>query len=248
MEILAGRNSVYEALRAARRPVRRVLVARGARERGTLAELLSLATEHGVPIDYVDRSELDRAAGGLYHQGVVAQAAEYPYATIDEMLLLANQRQEQPLLLALDGVQDPQNVGTLLRTAEAVGVHGVLLPQRRSAHVTPAVSRASAGAVEHLRIALVTNLVRALQELQDAGVWAVGVEAHPAAIDYASADLNLPLVLVLGGEGEGMHRLVAERCDLLIRLPMYGRINSLNVAVAGSIALYQAALARRPHP
>jgi len=245
VEILAGRNSVYEALRAARRPMHRVLVARGAQERGTLAALLSAAGDRGVPVEYVDRAQLDRAARDLHHQGVIAEAGEYPYGSMTEMLLFARQRQEQPLLLALDGVQDPQNVGTLLRTAEAVGVHGVLLPERRTAHITPAVSRASAGAVEHLCIGLVTNLVRALEELKASGVWVVGVEAHRAAVHYALANLDMPLVLVLGSEGEGMHRLVAEHCDVLVSLPMYGQINSLNVAVAGSILLYQARLARQ---
>jgi len=136
-------------------------------------------------------------------------------------------------------------VGTLLRTAEAVGAHGVLLPQRRAVHITPAVSRASAGAVEHLRIAIVPNMVRAIQDLKGQGVWAVGVEDHPAAQDYDRVDLDMAVVLVLGGEDAGLHRLAAERCDLLVRLPMRGQINSLNVAVAGSLMLYQAWQARR---
>jgi 23S rRNA (guanosine2251-2'-O)-methyltransferase len=245
MELLAGRNSVHEALRAGRRQIRRVLVAQGAQERGTLADLVAAAAARRVPVEYVDRGQLDRAAGDLHHQGVLAEVTPYPYVDLSEMVLLAQQRQEHPFLLALDAVQDPQNVGTLLRTAEVVGVHGVLLPSRRAAHITPAVSRASAGAVEHLLVGQVTNLVRALDDLKSAGVWVVGVEAHPQAVDYASADLNMPLVLVLGSEGAGMHRLVAEHCDLLLQLPMRGQINSLNVAVAGSVLLYHAWMARR---
>ena len=156
-----------------------MLVAQGAQERGTLAELIAAAADRRVPVEYVDRGQLDRSAGDQHHQGVVAEATPYPYADMDDLLLLAQRRQEQPLLLALDGVQDPQNVGTLLRTAEVVGVHGVLLPGRRAAHITPAVSRASAGAVEHLLVSEVTNLVRALDDLKSAGIWVVGVEAHP---------------------------------------------------------------------
>lgn len=245
MEILAGRNSVYEALRAGRRRVQRILVARGAQERGTLADLLAEAATQRVTVEQVDRGQLDRVAGDLHHQGVVAEATPYPYAEVADLLRLAQRRSEPPLLLALDAVQDPQNVGTLLRTAEVVGAHGVLLPGRRAAQITPAVSRASAGAVEHLLIAQVTNLVRALDELKEAGLWVVGVEAHPDASDIAHVNLNMPLALVLGSEGSGMHRLVAEHCDLLVQLPMRGQISSLNVAVAGSILLYQAWLARR---
>lgn len=202
MEVLAGRNSVYEALRAGRRQVHRVLVARGAQERETLADLLALAAERGLPVSYVDRAQLDRAAGALHHQGVIAEGEGYPYVSAADMLALAGERQEPPLLLALDGVQDPQNVGTLLRTAEAVGVHGVLLPQRRAAHITPAVSRASAGAVEHLYIAIVPNMVRAIEGLKGAGVWAVGVEDHPDAQDYGMVDLDMALVLVLGAKAK----------------------------------------------
>jgi len=245
VDVLAGRNAVYEALRAGRRRLYRVLVARGAQERGTLADLLTLAVAHEVPVSYVERNQLDRLAGALNHQGVVAESDGYPYASTSDMLALAEERTEPPLLLALDGVQDPQNVGTLLRTAEAVGAHGVLLPQRRAVHITPAVSRASAGAVEHLRIAIVPNMVRAIQDLKGQGVWAVGVEDHPAAQDYDRVDLDMAVVLVLGGEDAGLHRLAAERCDLLVRLPMRGQINSLNVAVAGSLMLYQAWQARR---
>jgi 23S rRNA (guanosine2251-2'-O)-methyltransferase len=142
--------------------------------------------------------------------------------------------------LALDSLQDPQNVGSLLRTAEAVGVHGVIVPERRAVGVTPAVSRASAGAVEHLLVAQVTNLARVLEELKGRGVWVVGVEDVPAAQDYRDVDLDMPLVLVVGGEGPGMRRLVMGTCDLLLRIPMRGHVGSLNVSVAGSIVLYQA--------
>ena len=193
-----------------------------------------------MPVVSVSRAELNRLGGPLTHQGVAAQVSAYPYADLDDALGRAEERGEAPFLLALDSVQDPQNVGSLLRTAEAVGVHGVIVPERRAAGVTPAVSRASAGAVEHLLVAQVTNLVRALEELKGRGVWVVGVEDVPTAEDYRRVDLNMPLVLVVGGEGPGMRRLVLETCDLVVRIPMRGRVGSLNVSVAGSIVLYQA--------
>jgi 23S rRNA (guanosine2251-2'-O)-methyltransferase len=243
-EALAGRNAVREALVAGRRQIRRVLLAESAVDKAILDDIQSLCRQRGVPLVRAQRDELDRLAQDVRHQGVVAEASPYPYASVDDLLALAHERGEPPFLLALDLLQDPQNVGSLLRTAEAVGVHGIVLPERRSVEITPAVSRASAGAVEHLRVALVTNLVRALGELKEAGVWVVGVEDTTAAQDYATADLDRPLVLVLGGEGEGMRRLVLEACDLVLRIPMRGRINSLNVAVAGSLLLYRAWQAR----
>ena len=245
MEILTGRNSVREALLARRRDVRRVVLAEGVVQKGTITQILQLCDELRVPVSRANRRELDRLGGDPKHQGIAAQVSSYPYVSLATVLALAHQREELPFLLALDLVQDPQNVGSLLRTAEAVEVHGVLLPARRSAQITPAVSRASAGAVEHLLVCSVTNLVRALRDLKSRGIWAVGVEDHPSAKDYRLADLDLPLVLVLGSEGRGMRRLVAQECDLLLRIPMRGRINSLNVTVAGSILLYQAWNARQ---
>jgi 23S rRNA (guanosine2251-2'-O)-methyltransferase len=244
-EILAGRNPIHEALVAQRRRVYTVICAEGADEKGTLAEILRLCRDRGIPIITAKRQELDRLSDALSHQGVLAEVSPYPYATLDDLLAAAARRGEAPFLLALDGLQDPQNVGTLLRTAEAVGVHGVILLERRAVDITPAVSRASAGAVEHLLVAKVTNLVQTFEALKRAGVWIVGVEDHPHAQDYRQVDLNMPLALVVGSEGEGMRRLTAERCDLLVRLPMRGKIGSLNVAVAGSIVLYQAWAARQ---
>jgi len=239
-EVLVGRNAVREALLARRRRVHRVLLADGVQDHGPVEELVELCAEASVPVVSVSRAELNRLGGPLTHQGVAAQVSAYPYADLDDALGRAEERGEAPFLLALDSVQDPQNVGSLLRTAEAVGVHGVIVPERRAAGVTPAVSRASAGAVEHLLVAQVTNLVRALEELKGRGVWVVGVEDVPTAEDYRRVDLNMPLVLVVGGEGPGMRRLVLETCDLVVRIPMRGRVGSLNVSVAGSIVLYQA--------
>jgi 23S rRNA (guanosine2251-2'-O)-methyltransferase len=241
MEILVGRNSVREALIAGRRQISKILLAEGVAERGTIADILQLSQQSGIPVSRVRRRELDRVGDNAQHQGVAAQVSFYPYVEYGDLLGKAG---ELPFLLALDSLQDPQNVGSLLRTAEAVGVHGVILPKRRSAQVTPAVSRASAGAVEHLSVAQVVNLARTLDDLKAGGVWVVGLESHPEAKDYRTVDLNMPLVLVVGSEGRGLRRLVAERCDWLLRVPMRGRINSLNVSVAGSLALYQAWTAR----
>ena len=246
METLAGRNSVREALRAGRRRVERVLLADGVETKGPIAEILALCHASAVPVSHTPRGNLDRLAGTLEHQGVIAQVTDYPYVTLDDTLALSETRGEPPFLLALDALQDPQNVGSLLRTAEAVGVHGLVLPRRRAVAVTPAVSRASAGAVEHLSVAQVTNLTRTLVALKEEDVWVVGLEDDPRAQDYRRADLDMSLVLVVGSEGEGMHRLIRDTCDLLIRLPMRGQINSLNAAAAGSIALYAAWAARQP--
>jgi rRNA methylases len=168
------------------------------------------------------------------------EAGPYPYVDLDTCLNAATERREAALLLLLDHLQDPQNIGTLLRTAEAVGCHGVAIPGRRAAEITPAVVNASSGAVEHLRVAMVSNLNQTIEELQRAGVWVVGLEQDDQAQDIDAVDLDLPLALVIGAEGTGIARLVRERCDFLVRLPIIGQVGSLNAAIAGSIAIYYA--------
>ncbi|OGO06259.1 MAG: 23S rRNA (guanosine(2251)-2'-O)-methyltransferase RlmB [Chloroflexi bacterium RBG_13_56_8] len=244
-EILTGRNPVREALLARRRRIHRVMLAEGVREREPIQHILALCHELDIPTTRVQRSDLDQLSGTSSHQGVIAQVSPYPYVGISDILSFAQERGEPPFLLALDCLQDPQNVGALLRTAEAVGMHGVILLTHRAVGITPAVSHASAGAAEHLLVATVTNLARTLEEFKAKGLWVVGVEDHPLAQDYRYADLNMPLVLVLGSEGQGMRRLIAEKCDLLLRIPMKGRIGSLNVSVAGSILMYHAWNARQ---
>ena len=244
-EYLVGRNAVREVLRAGRRQVSRVLVAEGVAERGIVAEITALARAAGVTVAPTRREELDRLGGELVHQGVAAQVSPFPYVSLEELLAVPTQRNEAAFFLALDSIQDAGNLGALLRTAEAAGIHGIILPERRAAGITPAVSRASAGAAEHLVVAQVTNLVRTLRDLQAEGVWIVGGEDHPRAVDYRQPELNLPVTLVLGSEGQGMRRLVAETCDLLVRLPMCGRVGSLNVSVAGGILIYHLLAARQ---
>lgn len=239
-EWLYGRNAVREALRAQRRRTHRLMISAGAQEVGTLAEIIKLAGQRNLTVERVERQVLDRQFREVNHQGVGLEAGAYPYAEIDECLALAEERHEPALLLLLDHLQDPQNVGTLLRTAEVVGVHGVVLPGRRAAEITPAVVNTSSGATEHLRIVVVGNLAQTIAELQRQGIWVVGLEHDETAEDLDQADLNLPLALVVGAEGTGLARLTRERCDFLVRLAMRGQIASLNAAVAGSIALYNA--------
>lgn len=232
-----GRNAVYETLRAGRRDLFRLRVAQGAQEKGRLAEILSLAAQRKIPLERPPRQVLDSLGEG--HQGVAVEASAYPYSGLPDILELAQERGEPPFLLILDTLQDPQNLGTLLRTAEIVGVHGVLLPFRHTATVTPAVVNASSGASEHLLVAQL-NLAQAIEELKQQGVWVVGLEGSSHAQPPDRVRLDGPLGLVVGSEGEGMRPLVRQRCDLLLRLPMRGQIESLNAAVAGSIALYLA--------
>lgn len=239
-ELLYGRNAVREALRARRRALRRLVISRSVQESGIIADIIRLAEQAGVPVERIERQALDRQLRDANHQGVMLETGPYPYVELDECLQAAADRREPALLLLLDHLQDPQNIGTLLRTAEAVGCHGVVIPGRRAADITPAVVNASSGAVEHLRVAMVTNLAQTIEELQRTGIWVAGLEQDEAAKDIDTVDLDLPLALVIGAEGTGMARLVRERCDFLVRLPIVGQVGSLNAAVAGSIALYHA--------
>ena len=243
-EVLYGRNAVYESLRADRRQVYKLIVAQGARERGKLAEILVLARKRRVDVQQETRQRLDRLAATDRHQGVAVEVSDYPYASLDDMLALSAARAEPTWLLVLDCLQDPQNLGTLMRTAESVGVHGVFIPERRAVAVTPAVVSASSGASEHMLIARVTNIVRAMQELKKQDVWIYGLEDAQGASLLWQTDLDGALALVVGSEGRGMRRLVRETCDLVVRLPMHGQIGSLNAAVAGSVALYEVARQR----
>jgi 23S rRNA (guanosine2251-2'-O)-methyltransferase len=243
-ELLYGRNAIRETLRAGRRTFQRLLVSAGAQEAGTLGDVIKLAEKTGVAVARIDRKELDKRLRDINHQGVALECGDYPYVELEDCLAQAEEKGEPAFILMLDHLQDPQNIGTLLRTAEVVGAHGVIMPGRRSAEVTPAVVNASSGATEHLRIASVTNLAQSIATLQQAGIWVVGVEDDERAQDIDTADLNIPIALVLGAEGPGLARLTRDRCDFMVRLPMAGQIASLNVAVAGSIALYSAWRAR----
>ena len=231
MDLLYGRHPVLEALRAGRRRVHRILVAQGAH---ALDDLLREARARKVPVETVERRQLDRMQPG-HHQGVLAEVSAYAYARLDDLL-----GSRRALILILDSLQDPQNFGTLLRTAQACGVDGVVIPGRRSVGVTPAVASASAGAVEHLTIARETNLSRAIQALKAKNVWVYGL-AVEGQQPYWKIDWTTPSALVVGAEGPGLGRLVRESCDELIQIPMApAAVQSLNASVAGSLVLYEA--------
>lgn len=244
-EILFRRNTVRECLRAGRRRVYRLSLARDM-DLGAAQDILAEARRQKIPLDDSDRQRLNVAAHGEPHQGVLLEVGPYPYVDLEDILALARERGEPPLIVLLDLVQDPRNVGALLRTAEAMGVHGIVIQERRGAEITPTVVTTSAGAAEHLRVAQVTNLVDAMRRLKQQDVWLFGLGLNPEAQPLDEVDLNLPLGLVIGNEGEGLRRLVRDRCDLLLKLPMHGRVQSLNAAVAGSIALFAARAARSP--
>ena len=234
-EWLYGRNAVRESLLAGRRRPRRVIVAEGTERTDRVEEIIQLARERDVQVEVRPRVELDDwiDAG---HQGLALETTTYPYVDGRE---LGDQPDPSDLLLALDGLEDPRNVGSLLRCAEATGVSLVVIPTDRSASITPAVVNASAGAVEYLKIARETNLVRWMEYAKQSGYWIAGLEASPESQSLFKADIPMPAVLVVGSEGRGMRRLTREHCDILLSIPMYGRIESLNVAIAGSVALYE---------
>ncbi len=222
---IEGRNPVLEALRSGR-TINRILVAKGARE-GSIREIVALARQQGIIVQEVARERLDAMARGRNHQGVIALAAAHRYWDLDEVLERV-----------LDGIEDPQNLGSLLRTADAAGVHGVIIPERRAVGLTETVAKVSAGAVEYVPVARVTNIARTLDLLKEQGYWVVGTHQQAEQL-YYEAGLTGPLAVVIGSEGRGMSRLVGEKCDFTVRLPMLGHVTSLNAAVAGAILLYE---------
>ena len=240
-EFIYGRNPVYETLRARRRDVFRLQVAEGVQDKGRLTEILDLAVKRKIPVERVPRLRLDKLSES--HQGVALEASTYPYVGLEDILENAKTRGEPLFVLILDTLQNPQNLGTIIRTAEAVGVHGVLIPTHRAAEITPAVVSASAGASEHMLVAQ-ANLAQAIVELKEANAWVVGLDESPESKTPSEVRLDGALAVVVGSEGEGIRPLVRSKCDFLLRLPMQGKIESLNAAVAGSVALYLAYIAR----
>jgi len=240
-EIIYSRNAVYEVLRSGRRQPFSLEIAEGVVEKGRLGEILGLAKERKVPVKKVSRGRLDRLKTN--HQGVALEASDYPYADLTDIFELAEERGEPLFVLLLDTLNDPQNFGSLLRTAEVVGVHGVVIPLARSVAVTPAVVNASSGASEHLLVAQ-ANLHQAITALKESGAWVIGLEGGGDAQEPGEVNLDGAIGLVVGSEGAGMRPLTAKSCDILMKLPMKGQIESLNAAVAGSVALYLAYLAR----
>ncbi len=243
-----GVNPVLEALRAGSRPIQEITIAAGARD-ARLRELIDLARAKEIPVHHAPRISLDRAAGNARHQGVVARVAAARYADAEALLNSVNTQEENrlPLFVVLDGVEDPHNLGAVLRTAECAGLDGVFIPERRAAGLTETVAKASAGAIEHVPVARVTNLSRLIDQLKERNVWVVGAAAE-ASIDYTEWDWTRASAVVMGSEGAGLHRLVRERCDALVRIPVFGHIESLNVSVATGVILYEAVRQRKQGP
>lgn len=235
-EQIEGKNPVLEALRAGHELIK-IYVAKGDQTR-TMSEIIGLATKKNIPINQVDNLRLDQMATTRNHQGIIAMAADWKYATIEDIMARATERDEPPFILLLDGVEDPQNLGSIIRTAEAAGVHGIIIPERRAVGLNATVSRSSAGAIEYLPVARVTNLTKTIDELKKQGLWFTAAEMD-GELQFGKADLTGPMGLVLGGEGGGVSRLVGEHCDQKISLPMWGKVNSLNVSVAAGVLMYE---------
>ena len=243
-EFLYGHWAVIEAMRAGKRKLHALMIHERAERRGSIGDAVTMAEEHGVPVQRVQRRILDDLAQRGNHQGLVMRVGAYPYCDIEDILDLAARRREKPFVLLLDLLKDPQNVGALIRVSDAVGAHGIVIQERRSVAVTPAVVNASSGAVEHVNVAQVSNLVNAMKSLKERDIWLVGLDVGANIPPLDKTDLNMALGLVMGSEGEGLRRLTRDTCDLLLTLPMRGEVGSLNVATAGAIALYAAWSAR----
>lgn len=239
--LVVGRNAVRELLKSGR-TVDKIFVQRGERE-GSIVVIVAEAIEAKIPVVEVEKAKLDKISGFAHHQGVVAMAAEKEYCTVDDILDIARERGEKPLIVISDGISDPHNLGALIRCAEGVGAHGLIIPKRRAVGLTPVVSKASAGAIEHLAIAKVPNITACIEELKEKGVWVFSAEAGGSA--YYDTDLNCACALVFGSEGEGVSRLVKERSDGIISIPMYGKVNSFNVSTAAAIILAEASKQQR---
>ena len=235
-DVLVGRNAVTEALKSGR-GINKLWIASGDRE-GSVAEIAALAKERGIVVQYVERAKIEALAGGHRHQGVLAYVAPVPYAELEDILKAAEAKGEAPFLVLLDELEDPHNLGALLRTADATGVHGILIPKRRSVSLNATVAKTSAGAVEYVPVARIGNIAQTLKKLKEKGFWVAGADMDGEKA-YYEADLTGPLVLVVGSEGKGMSRLTKDACDFIVRMPMVGRINSLNASVAGSILMYE---------
>ena len=235
-EIIAGRNAVFEALTSGR-PVNKIYIKAGL-QGGSLGKIIAEAQKSTVLIEYVQPEKLDRLAPGIRHQGIVALASPIAFSSLEDVLKRVAARNETPFLLLLDELQDPQNVGALIRSADAAGVHGVLLPKRRSCPLNMVVAKISAGAVNYVPVVQIGNIVQTLRSLKEQGFWVAGADMDGESL-YFDADLDRPLVLVIGAEGKGLGRLVKENCDMLVRIPMQGGVNSLNASAAGAILMYE---------
>ena len=238
--VIAGRNAVLEALRSGREPDK-LLVVKG-HTSGATAPIIAKCAERRIPIKEVDSRKLDFLSEGANHQGVALLVAAYKYASVEDILAKAEEKGEKPFLIICDGIEDPHNLGAIIRTAEATGAHGVIIPQRRSASLSPAAAKAACGALEYVPVARVTNIVNTIEALKEKGVWVYAADMDGK--DWCKEDYSSGLALVIGGEGSGVGRLVKDHCDQVISLPMRGKINSLNASVAAGVLMYEVARQR----
>ncbi|XJZ27420.1 23S rRNA (guanosine(2251)-2'-O)-methyltransferase RlmB [Bacillota bacterium Lsc_1132] len=241
-EYIIGKNPVIEALKS-ERDINKILVAEGS-QRGQMQQITQLAKEANVLVQFVPKKKLDQITDGN-HQGVLAYVAAYQYAELDDLFSAAEKKNEPPFFLLLDEIEDPHNLGSIMRTADAVGAHGIIIPKRRAVGLTATVAKASTGAIEYIPVVRVTNMARTIDELKERGIWIAGTDAKGEE-DYRRIDGKLPLGLVIGSEGKGMGRLIRDKCDFLIKLPMAGKVTSLNASVAAALLMYE--VYRKRHP
>ncbi|MEK4197878.1 23S rRNA (guanosine(2251)-2'-O)-methyltransferase RlmB [Cytobacillus sp. FSL K6-0265] len=241
-DFIIGKNAVIEALKS-ERDMNKIMVAEGS-QKGQMQQVVGLAKEMGVLVQFVPKKKLDQMELGN-HQGVVAHVAAYQYAELDDLFKKAEDSGQAPFFILLDEIEDPHNLGSIMRTADAVGAHGIIIPKRRAVGLTATVAKASTGAIEHIPVARVTNLARTIDELKERGVWIAGTDASGKQ-DYRQLDGVMPIGLVIGSEGKGMGRLIREKCDFLISLPMAGRVTSLNASVAAALLMYEVYRKRSP--
>lgn len=242
-EFIVGRNPVLEALRS-EHAINKIWINEGARG-GQISDIINLAKSNQVVVQKVPKKKLEHLAKTSNHQGVVASIAAYDYADLETILEQADKKGDMPFVLLLDELADPHNLGSILRTADAVGAHGVIIPKHRSSGLTATVAKASTGAIEHVPVARVTNLARTIDELKERGLWFIGTDASGKE-DYRETSYDMPLGLVIGSEGKGISRLVKKKCDFLIKLPMVGHVTSLNASVAASLLMYEVFRKRQP--
>ena len=240
-DVIVGRNPVSEAIRSSR-TIDRILVTKGGKT-GAIVGILAKAKEKQIPIKEVDSKKLDFLAGNENHQGIIAMAAVKEYSSVEDIFALAEDRQEKPFIVVLDEIEDPHNLGAIIRTAECTGAHGIIIPKRRSATLSFAVGKASAGAVEYVPVARVTNIANTIDELKERGLWVFGADMN--GTDYTECDFDGAVALVIGNEGKGIGRLVREKCDQIVSLPMKGKINSLNASVAAGVLMYAVSSKRK---
>lgn len=237
-DIIEGRNPVIEALKSSR-PLNKILLARNMGQHSSIAEILHLAHSRGITIEYVTRDIINRLSTTGAHQGVIAYVAAKEYLALEDLIAISKERNEPPLYCILDGIEDPQNLGAIIRTADSSGIHGIVIRSRRAVGLTSAVARASAGAVEYVPVARVSNIAQSIETLKKNNVWVTGID--PAGkIDYSKVDFKLPSAIVVGSEGKGISDLVKKRCDYLAYIPMRGKISSLNASIAAALVMYEA--------